>query len=177
MGYADTCEFKLSCWLRNDVCAGQESGAHWILPPNSKKPFEAWCDNEFEDGGWMIVVKIARDQSRDQPLWYATTSACVCYFHMGVVPHHLFPRAQAPSRAKAPISLCPHPPFFRAQALPLLLPLHQNTLSLLGAIETPALARLQRIVFNSEHLCHVFDCGLHMREGTTLPHCGRAPAS
>ena len=115
LGYADTCEFKLSCWLRNDVCAGQESGAHWILPPNSKKPFEAWCDNEFEDGGWMIVVKIARDQSRDQPLWYATTSACVCYFALYPTP---FPPRTSPFSRKSSHLPLPPPPFFSRASSP-----------------------------------------------------------
>jgi len=48
---------------------GQSSGVHWILPPNKKKPFKAWCDNDHKDGGWMIIVKIAKD-TRSQPIWH-----------------------------------------------------------------------------------------------------------
>ena len=47
---------------------GQDSGTFWLKPDGSNTAFQAYCDQDHQDGGWMLVVKIKKDDG-DQPLW------------------------------------------------------------------------------------------------------------
>jgi hypothetical protein len=43
-----------------DACsaiATKDSGPYWLDPGATGTPFQAWCDNDFDGGGWTLVLK------------------------------------------------------------------------------------------------------------------------
>ena len=61
--YGDQEYPAFSCQDLKNRNSSKPSGIYWIQRRNSPTPFEVYCDQDFDGGGWTLIESFTRDQS------------------------------------------------------------------------------------------------------------------